>query len=487
MLGIIYLLVHVIIYAGFGMLFYRMHTRLSFIPFFLYMGILQVLISLMSSFYSLNIWGDLFIGGGSIVYAAVLWLIMFFYLMERDLSTIKMLIIGIVAIQFVFLFLYPYFAFLLNSTVINNPTGASGRIFEIGFGVFWVGNILALAEAILMIYSLEVAKTHFHRVPLVFAAFLIYIAVLLLDGVLFPLFAFPVTQAITIIQGLSSLEGKLVLGISYGAVFITTVVLGQDRFKETRDMPRLVDMITLPKSEVIEALRRAQENQTMNKILLDLLAHDIRNYINNTQAIIEYILMMNKGLERSIVKQLKQIQDIHLQSADLLTNILLFGRLQGESVQLESIDLQETFMSAYKRVENNFLNVPIQFRDLGIESGLRVIAHSILDEVFYNILSNMVKYRKDDKPVEIEAFTRRDNGRVLLIVRDRGKGIEPAQRERIFESPMIRPRHKNLGLYIAKALMDTFGGSIRIENRSDAEQDYTAGTEFHLSFREALE
>lgn len=70
MLGIIHLFLHVIIYCSLGVIFYRLRTRLSLVPFYLYLGVLQVLVSLMSSLYVIDLGGGVSVGGGSIVYSA---------------------------------------------------------------------------------------------------------------------------------------------------------------------------------------------------------------------------------------------------------------------------------------------------------------------------------------------------------------------------------------------------------------------------------
>src|SRR5207248_869491 len=54
-----------------------------------------------------------------------------------------------------------------------------------------------------------------------------------------------------------------------------------------------------------------------------------------------------------------------------------------------------------------------------------------LRQVLVNLLDNALKYSPPDEPVELEID--QTESAVRLTVRDRGAGIPPAERERIFE------------------------------------------------------
>ncbi|MHA1637709.1 MAG: hypothetical protein ACTSUB_06805, partial [Candidatus Thorarchaeota archaeon] len=280
MIGFVILIIHVLIYSGSAIILYALRTRLSLIPFYLYIGILQVFTSQMSSFYVLDLGFGISVGGGSIVYAAVIWSVMLLYILERDLETIKMVILGIIAIQFIFLILYPFYAFLLTFDGASNPLDIPSRLFEVSFGIFWIGNILSLLEMILMIFLLERIRFSVQKVPAIIKAAIVYILMLALDGLLFPLLAFPIIQSISIVQGLASIVSKLLLGSLYCIMLIAAPFILESKYVKEREGTnlKLVDMLSLPKTEVIQSWQRAEENQIMVNILLDLLGHDIRNY-----------------------------------------------------------------------------------------------------------------------------------------------------------------------------------------------------------------
>lgn len=482
MIGIVILLLHVVIYAGSGIVLYALGTRLSLIPFYLYIGILQVFTSLMSSFYVLDIGYGILVGGGSIVYSAVIWSVMLIYIIERDLATIKMVILGIVAIQFIFLVLYPTYAFLLNFDGASNPLAIPSRLFEISFGIFWIGNLLALFEMILMVFLLERLRVTFPKIPAIANVVVVYILMLILDGLLFPLLAFPIIQSISIVQGLASILSKLLLGLMYGIMLIIASFILNPKYIVDRSDTGLsvADMLSLPKTEVIQTWQRAEENQIMVKILLDLLGHDIRNYSDVSLKVIELLKTQEPVLNKEKRELITEIEQAQQKTIKLLDNVLALSMVKERSLKTSPVNLLELFNSARNDVATSYTNIAL--RITGEESlDTFVKGHPILQSMFYNLLSNMIKYRKPDHDVVIEISVYNDAKDTHILISDHGLGIAPEKRAQIFDSLESRPRFMNFGLYVVKTLLNQFGGDILLENRSDSPEDHAAGLTYHLS------
>jgi signal transduction histidine kinase len=89
-----------------------------------------------------------------------------------------------------------------------------------------------------------------------------------------------------------------------------------------------------------------------------------------------------------------------------------------------------------------------------------------LEQVLNNLITNAIRYAPG-KPIEIEVLL--DGPRARLTVADRGKGIDPANRERIFQRFERAVDSGNisglgLGLYICRQIVETHGGTIRVES-----------------------
>ena len=91
-----------------------------------------------------------------------------------------------------------------------------------------------------------------------------------------------------------------------------------------------------------------------------------------------------------------------------------------------------------------------------------------LERAFANLLENARRY-SGGEPVVVHI--RRTGSRVLVRVVDRGPGIDPSQRERIFEPFYRGPEAgsspgagSGLGLAIAKGFIEANGGTITVES-----------------------
>jgi signal transduction histidine kinase len=94
---------------------------------------------------------------------------------------------------------------------------------------------------------------------------------------------------------------------------------------------------------------------------------------------------------------------------------------------------------------------------------------SVLSQCVQNLIANAVKYSRGKRWIRISARLDEDESAVLVSVEDQGIGIQPCDRERIFEpfyrSPEVtaaRIRGTGLGLSIAKRSAEVFGGKLTV-------------------------
>ncbi len=88
-----------------------------------------------------------------------------------------------------------------------------------------------------------------------------------------------------------------------------------------------------------------------------------------------------------------------------------------------------------------------------------------LDQILSYLLNNALKYGPG-QPIDVEA--RRQNGHVILYVRDRGIGVPREYRHRIFErferaaTPTSRPAGFGLGLWVVRETATAMGGDVQL-------------------------
>ncbi len=156
----------------------------------------------------------------------------------------------------------------------------------------------------------------------------------------------------------------------------------------------------------------------------------------------------------------------------LVNNVLDFGRLEEGRKQyyLESFDLGEFlngFVDAHAiRIKGSGLTVRVSLPD---KSMLVTTDRDALEQVILNLVDNALKYASDGEMVDF-ILNGQEEGFYDLKLCDRGPGIPPAHRLRIFEKfhridnslTSSRPG-SGLGLSIARRILRDLGGDLLFE------------------------
>jgi signal transduction histidine kinase len=161
----------------------------------------------------------------------------------------------------------------------------------------------------------------------------------------------------------------------------------------------------------------------------------------------------------------------------LINNILDFSRIGAgrKEYKLQPIDVGQVVGSTYESYRFDLDHNRFEHR-LEVAPDLpRVQADAdAISQALLNLMSNAIKYCDDERflSVEVTPETRRGRHGVLISVRDRGIGIKPEVRRRLFEGfyrgsdDLVRQRRgAGLGLALVKHIVDAHGGSVDVESR----------------------
>ncbi len=94
-----------------------------------------------------------------------------------------------------------------------------------------------------------------------------------------------------------------------------------------------------------------------------------------------------------------------------------------------------------------------------------------LISVFYNLLSNSAKFKKDSGVLEIKISSRRENNQMILEYKDNGIGFNQVEAgENLFKPYKrfhIHREGKGLGLYMIKLQIESMGGTVMVQSEED--------------------
>ncbi len=106
---------------------------------------------------------------------------------------------------------------------------------------------------------------------------------------------------------------------------------------------------------------------------------------------------------------------------------------------------------------------------------------SYLYSIFYNLISNSIKYKRPDAQLLIEIKSSRKEDAIELVFKDNGKGID-LNKSRAHVFGLYKRFHrdiegKGMGLFMVKTQVEALGGTISIES------EVNKGTTFKIIFR----
>jgi two-component system sensor histidine kinase KdpD len=217
-------------------------------------------------------------------------------------------------------------------------------------------------------------------------------------------------------------------------------------------------------AERAEALRQADQ---LKDALLASVSHDLRTPLTTIKALAHDIRA--DGDERAATIE-EEADRLNRFVADLLD----LSRLAGGALALRpELNAAEDLVGAALQRVSGALRDRTVNASLDTSEPLLVgrfdFVHSL--RALVNLIENALKYSPAHTPVDVSA--RRAGDALEFIVADRGPGVPPAERDRIFE-PFYRPPGSpsevsgaGLGLSIARRLAEAQGGSVRCEPRDD--------------------
>lgn len=220
-----------------------------------------------------------------------------------------------------------------------------------------------------------------------------------------------------------------------------------------------------------ELLRRSEEFKTT---LLSSVSHDLRTPLSAISASATSLARFDADLpQETRMDLLAMIQEQCDRLNRYTSNLLNLGRLQAglDHSLFVDCDVVEVLGAAIGKVRE--LGSGHEIRKVYDQPSAIVRADPVmLEQVFYNLLENAVRYSPNLMPIVIHVA--REENDVVISVEDGGQGIAPADLPRVFDrfyrtQGTAGQEGSGLGLSIARGFIEAFDGSIAASRISEAD------------------
>ena len=225
----------------------------------------------------------------------------------------------------------------------------------------------------------------------------------------------------------------------------------------------------------MESIRRLQQVDKLKDEFLANTSHELRTPLNGIIGLAESLIDGVSGdLPDKTVANLSMIVSSGRRLASLVNDILDFSKLNNESLELtrKGVDLHALVDVVLTLSTPLLATKKLRFINAIADDVPPVIAdEDRLQQIMHNLIGNAVKFTEEG---EIEVSARREDKRVVVMVRDTGIGIPPDKVEAVFgsfeqaDSSMARTYGgTGLGLAVTKQLVELHEGEIWVNSEVD--------------------
>lgn len=220
-----------------------------------------------------------------------------------------------------------------------------------------------------------------------------------------------------------------------------------------------------------------RRSEISSKKMLSNISHDIKTPMTVILGYLEIMRLNSSGENEMLLKVEQKAQRV----MELINQFFTLAKLEAgdTEITISKIDVceacRENVLDFYELLTQKEFQVDV---DIPEEAVFVRGNKDALQRILFNLFSNVVRYGSDGKYMGM--FLRSDEKYIYIDVVDKGKGIERAFAQNVFERLFTMEDSRNreiqgngLGLTIAQNLAHQLGGEITLESEPNVKTTFT--------------
>lgn len=220
-----------------------------------------------------------------------------------------------------------------------------------------------------------------------------------------------------------------------------------------------------------------RRSETASKKMLSNISHDIKTPMTVILGYLEIMRLNGSGENEMLLKVEQKARRV----MELINQFFTLAKLEAgdTDIEISKIDVcevcRENVLDFYELLTQKEFRVEV---DIPEEAVFVRGNKDALQRILFNLISNVVRYGTDGKYMGI--FLRSDKKYIYIDVVDKGKGIDKAFAQNVFERLFTMEDSRNreiqgngLGLTIAQNLAHQLGGEIILDSEPNVKTTFT--------------
>lgn len=253
--------------------------------------------------------------------------------------------------------------------------------------------------------------------------------------------------------------------------YLISEIIKVPSFMEGKILKDLLEQIN---RSMVENVNRYKYKQEDYKEYIELWIHEIKIPIAASKMIVEN----NKNeVTKSIDEELDKVENY-------IEQALYYARSNTveKDYYVKKVNLKDIVNESIKKNKNVLIHekISVNVHDLELEVNTD---NKWVVFILNQIIQNSIKYKKQDRNLEIEIYAKQGKENVILYIKDNGIGIKKGEITRAFEKGftgtngrLIGKKSTGIGLYLCKNLCNKLGIAIELNSVENE------GTEIRLVF-----
>lgn len=242
-------------------------------------------------------------------------------------------------------------------------------------------------------------------------------------------------------------------------------------YKSTNELGKTVDSFNEMRLKLKESIEKQNKAEEERKVLIAGIAHDLRTPLTSVKG---YAEGLADGIADTPEKQKNYIRIICESINDtekILDDLLTVSRLElsGYELNKTEVSVSEFFDDGAEEIKTilDRVNFDFEYENRCGQDTMVFIDVDRFSRVISNIISNSIKYAKDDTKGRVKIVIDEYERSVIIEISDNGIGVDKESLSKIFDT-MYRAdpartrvsQGSGLGLSVCKQIVELHSGSI---------------------------